>query len=121
MKICKRILFRPLQILLFLIMIILALFYIIDPKLEFLTNILYIIIIHLALLVIELIIECLKLYKIYLNDYKTNSQPANVIFNISFCNFNFKNLLIQYHLFKLNFLFNKMTLFYSEKNYFLIY
>lgn len=78
MKISKRILFRPLQILLFIILIIVALIYIINSKLEFVTNILYIIIIHVALLFIELIIECLKLYKIYLNDYKTNSQPANV-------------------------------------------
>jgi len=78
MKIWKKIFLRPLQILLFIVLIIIALVYIINPHLDFVDNIKYIIIIHVALLFIELIIECLKLYKIYLNDNKTNSQTANV-------------------------------------------
>ena len=63
---------------------IVVLVYIINPNLEFVNNNKYIIIIHISLLFMELTIECFKLYKIYLNDYKTNSQPANVIIFLSF-------------------------------------
>lgn len=105
MKIFRRIFLRPLQILLFIILIIVALVYIINSKLEFVDNIKYIIIFHIALLSIEVLIECMKLYKVFLNDNKTNSQIANVIsyFKRFFHEFLFISILKLYFIIFCNF------------------
>lgn len=64
--------------LLVILFVILAIVHILDSRITFIDKIKYIIIIHLTFIVIEILIEIFKLYKIYVNDYNTNNQPANV-------------------------------------------
>ena len=55
-----------------------SLIHLIDFKLEFDSGNLVIILVHLFLIVVEVIIEIYKIYKIYINDTETNNQPCLV-------------------------------------------
>ncbi len=77
-KVFRRVFNKPLIILLFIILFIVFLIYITDLSLELDIGNLVIIVVHLFLIIMEIIIEIYKIFRIYKNDLQTNNQPCLV-------------------------------------------